>query len=654
MLTKKDFNSLFVLIISVNFLNAQKDVVNTVADELRKLHDISLLPKYEYDSKSGMQSSYDPTGGNDDGFNGTYSFIRKENGHSVLTDLKGPGVVTRIFTPTPTTKMVSFYFDGEKEPRLRLPFIDLFSGTVFPFERPIVGNEIGGYYNYFPITYNKSLKIVYEGDDIRFHQIQYRTYQKEHVTKTFDLNLSKDARAEMDKIKEIFDSAEMGIRVLNFPQQKSLEKNFEIKPGESKQLIDLQSPGRIVGIEIQRNQENWDRSILFKINQDGEGLPSVYCPINDYFGYFFGNPSARGLLLGSVNGTDYSYYPMPFDSNLSVTLISSEGAKNSISGKIKVTYVEGERNKKEEGKFYALWSREEPKIGEPYLLIDQKGKGHHVGTILQAQGLVEGTSIFFEGDDMAITDGELRLHGTGSEDYFNGGWYWVLDRWDAGVSNPLHGCLGYSMPNVRTGGYRFLMSDKVSFDKSYQFTMEHGPEGNKAPVDYTSMVFYYGDTPPKNLLDPTSFKFDAKPPKKHVYGVRDYKINLGPGTSVHSPGNHIVIKVDSQNPLGVFFSADSTVQGKIRIDLDEMRPGRYNVFLSYKKDRESGMFSLWRRQQQLTSWIDAHSEEPEDITFEHMGELAITEDVRSLTIQTKEQGDRNTVQIGWLILEEID
>ena len=36
-------------------------------------------------------SSYDRTGGNNDGFNGTYSKIRVEDGNSVLAETTGPG-----------------------------------------------------------------------------------------------------------------------------------------------------------------------------------------------------------------------------------------------------------------------------------------------------------------------------------------------------------------------------------------------------------------------------------------------------------------------------------------------------------------------------------------------------------------------------------
>lgn len=83
-------------------------------------------------------------------------------------------------------------------------------------------------------------------------------------------------------------------------------------------------------------------------------------------------------------------------------------------------------------------------------------------------------TLFFEGDDSTYVDNKMRLHGTGSEDYYNGGWYALLDRWDRGNSLPLHGCLDYSLPMARTGGYRFFLADKMSYEKEIYHGMEHG------------------------------------------------------------------------------------------------------------------------------------------------------------------------------------
>ncbi len=70
-----------VLIFSVVFilLNFQAAYAQDVS-EMEKLSRLDLLPTFKDSVKIGSFSSYDRTGGNDDGFNGTHSFIRKEAG----------------------------------------------------------------------------------------------------------------------------------------------------------------------------------------------------------------------------------------------------------------------------------------------------------------------------------------------------------------------------------------------------------------------------------------------------------------------------------------------------------------------------------------------------------------------------------------------
>ena len=181
------FSALLAVLCYGAMAQNRKGTFNTMS-ELRTLLEVDRLPEYRGGVVEQI-SSYDPTGGNEDGFAGKYSYIRKEdNGHLVLADLEGPGVVNRIWTPTPTRDTLLFFFDGEKAPRLKVCFADLFSGKVEPFVRPLCANEVGGYYCYFPFVYSKSLKIVFTGKNIQFHQIQYRSLEGEKVeTYTPDL-----------------------------------------------------------------------------------------------------------------------------------------------------------------------------------------------------------------------------------------------------------------------------------------------------------------------------------------------------------------------------------------------------------------------------------------------------------------------------------
>src|SRR4030043_2087284 len=111
----------------------------TISDELEELYRIEFLPQFRTNTIVGQISSYDTTGGNNDGFSGLYSYIRKEDDKLILADLTGPGVINRIWTPTPSEDTIEFYFDGEPQPRIRVRFIALFSGEVYPFINPVAG-----------------------------------------------------------------------------------------------------------------------------------------------------------------------------------------------------------------------------------------------------------------------------------------------------------------------------------------------------------------------------------------------------------------------------------------------------------------------------------------------------------------------------------
>ncbi|MDZ7605607.1 MAG: hypothetical protein U5K79_08470 [Cyclobacteriaceae bacterium] len=133
---------------------------------MQNLADISRLLLYRVGDIEQL-SSYDRTGGNDDGFSGKYSSIRKDPEGLVIADLKGPGVVNRIWTPTPDADTIKFYFDGEKTPRISIPFIDLFTGKTMAVCCAPVRKPDWWIFCYLPIPYEKSLKIVYAGNNLQ-------------------------------------------------------------------------------------------------------------------------------------------------------------------------------------------------------------------------------------------------------------------------------------------------------------------------------------------------------------------------------------------------------------------------------------------------------------------------------------------------------
>jgi hypothetical protein len=469
-------------------------------DELVRL---DLLPRLKRSVKTGLVSSYDRTGGNDDGFSGKYSFVRKEPGGLVLADLKGPGAIYRIHTPTPTDDIIEFYFDGEASPRLRLKVIELFDGTRPPFLAPVAGSGVGGYTCYVPLTYRRSCKVVVKTESFQFYDINYADFPESTDVRTYEDPPGPDFLARVGKAADLLRRAGTDIGDVLVPSGATVSTKAVkavLAPGGRAVLYETSKPGRIVGLRIGPADAfaGAGRDVLLRAYWDGAAEPAVDVPVGDLFGYSFGEPAVRSLMLGTTDeGVNYIYFPMPFARGAKIELVSERPAGGPPIG-VEAEVVTASAGKAaDEGRFYARWRRENPCAqGQPYTYLRTSGRGHVVGVILQAQGLETGSTGFFEGDDRAVIDGEPAVLGTGSEDSFNGGWYDVPGRWEMRTSLPLSGCLDYKKPLARTGGYRFFLTDAYAYEKSIDYTIEHGPEGNAVPTDYASVVFFYLQDPP--------------------------------------------------------------------------------------------------------------------------------------------------------------
>ncbi|MBK5720616.1 DUF2961 domain-containing protein [Dysgonomonas sp. Marseille-P4677] len=603
-----------------------------LTEELEYLYNPALLPLYR-EGVMEQESSYDRTGNNDDGFSGKYSFIRKEGNKLVLADYKGPGVINRIWTPTPTNDTIQFYIDGEKTPRISIPFIDLFSGKTFPFVNPVCGNEVGGYYCYIPIQFSKSCKIVFCGEKIMFHQIQYRPYSQDTKVEPFTMDWTKSQRDALTKACDVWKHQVEPLSILDKTTMLTETKQFFIAPGETIPFFTTSEGGRIAGFELELGSslEGPNKDILLQALWDNDAKPAIYSPAADYFGYAYGKPAMQSILLGYHQGVNYSYIPMPYNKKAEMSLVYKErqgGNQPKIEVKAKVFYTKEVQNIETEGRLYTIWRREiKPKDFEPYLLADIKGKGHYMGITHIAQGLQPGMTLFFEGDDSTIVDNKLRMHGTGSEDYYNGGWYALLDRWDRGVSLPIHGALDYSLPMARTGAYRFFLTDKITFNENLRVTIEHGPENNLFPVDYTSIAFYYGSEPAICALEPTEELRTVYYPTTHIFFPQLMDLSIGDGLKIQNKGRLI---------------AETENEGMVRIMLDEIPEGVYKVKLTYFKTPDGGAFEVWNRQKPLKSWEDVYSKDEVKIENADLGTFTLTRHTNSISIKVKktEQGSK--------------
>jgi hypothetical protein len=474
---------------------------------LADLYRLDRLPLLKDSVKVGSVSSFDRTGGNDDGFSGKYSFVRKDPEGLVLADLQGPGVIYRVWTPTPTEDTLEFLFDGETKPRIEVRFRDLFLGKDPDFPPPLTGFGAGGYYCYVPIPFAKSCVVRMRAPKVQFYQINYAIYGADTPITSFNSSHTPEATQALVRAREFF--AATGSDLSRFalpPGAKPIlhQTALSLKPGSTGTVFRTTKGGRIAGLRLSPAEAiaGKARDLMLKISFDGQ--TAVQCPLGDFFGYAWGQPAMQSLLIGSAGGTNYCYFPMPFTRAATVEVVSERATP--IELRAEVVHAAAPRTRKE-AQFYALWRRENPtKTGQPFTFLDTTGRGHLVGVVLQAQGLESGKTLFFEGDDQTTLDGELAIHGTGSEDFFNGGWYDVPDRWEKRLCFPLSGCLAYEKHLGRTGAYRLFLGDAYAYRQSLKQTIEHSGQRNDIPTDYSSVTYFYSEQRPSADLAPLPLK----------------------------------------------------------------------------------------------------------------------------------------------------
>lgn len=499
-----------------------------------------------------------------------------------------------------------------------------------------MGFGAGGYYCYVPMPFEKACVVRLRAPKTQFYQINYAIYGPDTPVRTFTTEAVAADREDQTKACELFTRTGQDVSAYSAaPGARIAVTRTAVKltPGSTQKVFETQRGGRIVGLRLgpAEAMAGKARDLVLRISFDGEA-PAVLCPLGDFFGYAWGQPAMRSLLLGTSGTTNYCYFPMPFERGATLEVLSERTAPVELWAEIAHTL---DARHPDEGKFYAVWHRENPTlIGEPYTLIQTAGRGHLVGVILQSQGFESGKTLFFEGDDETIIDGQLVIHGTGSEDFFNGGWYDVPDRWEKRMSFPLSGCLGYAKHLGRTGAYRLFLGDAYPYQKSLQQTIEHAGEKNSIPTDYCSVALLYSDT-----------KVAPQMPPLKKRAVQDM--------------DEIIFPAFWQLPIYAWsFDRASLLRKKQKIGAEEVRylslvgtgedwfgphflspmcevprAGKYAIYLEVVKGPAQAKVQLFRNENPVAEPVDLFAPEPVRSARLLLGTLELAEGMNNLMIK---------------------
>ncbi|MGH3905249.1 MAG: glycoside hydrolase family 172 protein [Pseudonocardiaceae bacterium] len=486
-------------------------------DHFRRLDALAGLPQ---GAQTLQFSSYDRTGGNDDGFSGRFSCLRQGPEGCVIAERQGAGEIgsiwfTRDAGDVRRTGNIKIELDGQTV--LDAPLQDVVDGRLgAPFVFPLVANadqSSGGVYLKVPMPFRESMRVTTQHNPF-FHHVTYRAFNDSAGVATFN---------PQDPANDVIAT----LRNAGFRDPKPAEPNAQriatpfsgLAPGQSVTLADLNSPGSISELRLRIPQivpgDPVSDDILSRarLRISFDGVRTVDAPLGEFFGSGLGEYEVHSLFHAMETAPDgwySSWWPMPYASSATVEL--ANGSPHVISGgEAQVVYAPSSQWLQElaatgnAGYFGADARRGETTPGQDWLFTDKLGRGKFLGVSSTMFGLTEGDGSpfnsfrgYLEGDERVYVDGDLMgpsIHGTGTEDYFEGGWYFNRGSFTLPQNgNPAHELRQPGCQFSCDSAYRTMITEAIPFQSRLRFSMEHGGSNNM-PAIYSTVAFHYSKLP---------------------------------------------------------------------------------------------------------------------------------------------------------------
>ncbi|MBN1588293.1 MAG: DUF2961 domain-containing protein [Pirellulales bacterium] len=289
--------------------------------------------------------------------------------------------------------------------------------------------------------------------------------------------------------------------------------NSRVNPGATRVVLDAQGPGVVTHMWftfLSPEPQPWAKQgsanhqeMLLRIYYDGSERPGVEAPLGDFFANGFGRRSEVISVPVVVEDADsYNcFWRMPFRESIRIEIVN-QSKKNINLLYYNIDWIKKDKLPKKTPYFYAQYRQEYPvKQGRDYVILDTKGKGHYVGTVLSVR--TRSPSWFGEGDEKIYIDGEetASIWGTGTEDYFLSAWGLKT------TSTPYFGTPYFDQWGIvggHTSAYRWHIHDPIVFNRSIKVTIEHwgwispdenpnqkNDSWNERQDDYSSVAFWY-------------------------------------------------------------------------------------------------------------------------------------------------------------------
>ena len=448
---------------------------------LDRLHELDDLPRLER-SYAVLAANYDPEGGN--GLDG-YVYPGIDGYRNVLLEVEGPGCIHRISTGE---------LEAARDTRVELRLDEglVVAMTVGELFDPETGPFAGGLtltgefpeIRYptirmpLPFAERAELRLISPTQDWgSFWQIGYTRYDEDVPIETLSLPMDPATEAAFERAGAAWDDALSG-RVRG--HAPDVERDASLAPG-ARLSWDESGCGTIERLELSLEPNEFQawEDLRLRVRWDRAESAAIDLPVAEFMGsgYYPDLPEAwfDSLIMGQRQNHAYMRLPMPYREAVELELVNEGGVPIAVELELwRSRCVEqppdfGYLHTAVETQFAAT---AESEVAGPmnlpiHRLLEREGRGKVVGTQLRVDWAYE-DYWWGEGDWQVWADEPFdqwppRYHGTGTEEFYDGGWT-SFNR------KALSGAIKHRPGRVNVFGFR--LNDAFNYERQLRMQVE--------------------------------------------------------------------------------------------------------------------------------------------------------------------------------------
>jgi hypothetical protein len=419
----------------------------------------------------------------------------------VVARFEGSGRLSRIWltagslrTRPADREIFRLYVDDRRAPLLQTPLSRLLDGSAGEmFGRPFGAGATARMAWYYPVVFGSKLIVTLDRldpKDLYFHQTS--------------VVLDEPARARAAATSRLpqRDGARSLLRSEGRPADVPRGPPLTLQPAESRRVHDLAGPATVVDARVRVGLADVARlgEIVLQVRWDEQATPAIALPLDLLWATTQGVAEQSSLALGAkLDGAEVVLdlrLPMPFATRAEWTLSNRGVRPVELSLELATQpSVPAARW----GHLHAQSFETAVPGGPTHPLASARGAGRLVGVCmmmaghaLQMPGMKGFPMNFLEGDERGMVDGVRAMAGTGTEDYFNGAFYFEDGPWAGPFAQVWAIEPGQRDGRAHVSACRWhVLGDAVDFGSSLDLEMEIGPADPSALDRYRSVAFLY-------------------------------------------------------------------------------------------------------------------------------------------------------------------